>query len=94
MGKKNVMITMDEDLHKKAKEKFLNISAEAEKAIRERLGKAKVEINQEITNCEFCDREMRKATAKDLNGLCWVYPDEKWICPKCLKVKSLRESYG
>ena len=79
MSKKNVMITMDEELHKKAKERFLNISYEAEKAIRERLGKTQVEIDERIKNCEFCGKE---------DCLTWLYPDEKWICNSCLKAKS------
>ena len=37
--------------------------------------------------CDFCGKEDRKATAKDLNGITWLWPDLKWICAKCLTFK-------
>jgi len=54
-----------------------------------------MEIDNEPEKCEFCPREMTKSTADNLNGLYWLYPDEKWICPRCLdaKSKSIIKSY-
>ena len=95
MGKKNVMITIDEELHKKAKDKYFNISHEAEIAIRDRLNKTEIEINQKISNCEFCGIELPKQTKDDLTkGLCWLWPDEKWLCPHCLETKKRGVTVG
>ena len=44
-------------------------------------------IETEITKCEFCGREMRKATADNLNGLVWLLPYEKCVCPRCEKLE-------
>ena len=47
-------------------------------------------LNNEIPfegKCDFCGKEDRKATAKDLNGITWLWPDLKWICEACLKFK-------
>jgi hypothetical protein len=45
-----------------------------------------------MEKCEFCRREVKKAYSEIGNvyydGLTWLYPDEKWICPKCLRSKS------
>jgi len=88
MGKKNVMISIDEDLHKKCKDKLLNISGEVDSALRKRLEITKVEINK-AERCEFCGREGVVETAGNINekenGLSWLYPDKKWICNRCLK---------
>lgn len=87
-------LTIDEEIKREAKAKNLNMSAVAEDAIREALGKVEVEINQKINNCEFCGREGQKETAEDIkrlghysrpNALTWLYPDEKWICNHCLR---------
>ena len=78
------MVTIDEEIHKLAKEKNVNISEAAEQGIRDKLEIKEVQ-NIEPQNCEFCGRPMRKATADDLDGLTWLFPDEKWICPKCLR---------
>ena len=41
-----------------------------------------------MKECDFCDRKMEDQTRFDLSrGLCWFMPDEKWICPTCLKHK-------
>jgi len=46
--------------------------------------------------CETCGKFMRKATKDDENGLTWLWPDEKWICPSCLtriSISSMEISY-
>ena len=37
--------------------------------------------------CDFCKRDERKATAKDLIGITWLDPDYMWICDSCLDYK-------
>lgn len=60
----------------------------AEKAISEKTGDVKFNVN-EGNKCEFCGRKDKKATAKNPDkGLMWLWPDLKWICQSCLKVKS------
>ena len=94
MGKKNVMITVDEELHKMAKEKLINISNTTEDALKEKLKLREIIINEEITKCEFCGKEDKKATATDLRGLSWLWPDERWICNDCLRTKGDKISVG
>ena len=77
-------ITIDRELKKKAQEQHLELSRLMDKAIREQTQIKTVEM-QESKECEFCGREMKKATRDDLNGLMWLYPDEKWICPDCIR---------
>ena len=81
------MVSIDEDLHRRAKEKLFNISFIVDRALREALLIEESDERGEITKCDFCDREMRKATADELDGLNWLCPDEKWICPSCLETK-------
>jgi len=78
------MVTIDEEVLSQAKEKGLNISQASEQGIKDKL---EIKEVQDVENqeCEFCGREMRKATADDLEGLTWLFPDEKWICPRCLR---------
>lgn len=84
MTKRVTTLNLDDDLVKDAKESFVNLSNAAEEGIRNRLNKKQVEISTEIKNCEFCGREEQKATKENLNGLTWLWPDEKWICSSCL----------
>lgn len=89
MYKKHTTLNIDNELLEEAKKNSYNVSEIAEKALRERLGKKEVEINETVNACEFCGRELDKAKASNPNeGLTWLYPDEKWICPKCLRRKS------
>ena len=82
-------LTIEADVLKEAKQNFINISDAAERGIKEQLGKKEVEIDESINACEFCGRELDKAKASNPNeGLTWLWPDEKWICPNCLKFKS------
>jgi len=95
MVKRHTTLNVEDDLIQKAKEKFLNISEIAEEALRKRLGEVEVLIDTTISNCEFCERgEMRKATRDNLDGLTWLYPDERWICPNCLKTKERTITVG
>jgi len=84
MGKTHTTLTIDEELLKEAKIRRINMSEELDKALKNVVGKKEKEI-LEPAKCEFCGREMRKATADNLKGLTWLSPDEKWICPSCLR---------
>lgn len=87
MSKKNVMITLEEETHKRAKENLLNISQITEKTLREKLSN-KINADEEELRCNFCGIHLPKQTADDLTkGLCWLCPDEIWVCPRCLKAK-------
>ena len=85
--KKTTSLTIDSDLIEEARIRRINMSELAERGIFEGLGKEKKEINNTIDHCEFCEKKMQKATKDNMNGLNWLSPDEKWICPRCLKLK-------
>ncbi len=98
--KTHLNLSVDSELVKKAQQAELNISQVAENAIRSKLGKREVEIDETIKICEFCGKSGRKETAEDCkpvvnikepiehpNLLTWLYPDEKWICNNCLRLK-------
>ena len=96
MVKKTTTLTVDNEIIERAKKMGLNMSDIAEKAIAEKTGEVKFNVN-DGTNCEFCEREGEKETAEDvktkghyskLNKLFWLWPDLKWICNSCLKEKS------
>ena len=40
------------------------------------------------SNCEYCGKEEKEATAENPNGLTLLSPDEKKICNSCLSHKS------
>jgi len=97
-------ISIDNDLVEEAQKKFLNISAVTEQAVKEKLGKVEVSIDQpEI--CSDCGLECPKETAEDIpskrttlgtanpNRLTWLYPDEIWICNACLE-KRIRTDFS
>ena len=103
MVKKHTTLSIDNQLIEEAKEKGFNISELAEESIKERLGKVDVIINKTIEKCEFCGKEGRMETKKDVkattntkdsvehpNLLTWLFPDEKWICNSCLREKAMR----
>ncbi len=85
--KRQVTITINEEIHKLAKENNINISQESEKAIKKCLDLKKIEI-QRPTICEICGAEGETETKESINtrthGLTWLYPDEIWICNSCL----------
>ncbi len=90
MVKRHTTLNIEDEIIKKAKERLFNISEIAEEAIIKKLGHKEVIINIETLRCEFCGKESEKVTEDNLKGLTWLYPDERWICWKCLKVKGRR----
>lgn len=94
MSKKTTSLSIDSNVIEEAKSKFVNMSAVAEKAIKEKIGKRDVEIDESIKQCFYCGKECEKASVdnqgKYHNGMIWLWPDEKWICIRCLKIKSER----
>ncbi len=91
--KRHTTLNVDDELLERAKDKGINVSELAEKAIKSRLGDIDVVINS-VENCEFCGKEDRKSTRDDLLGLTWLYPDERWICEKCLLHKGRHIIHG
>ena len=90
MGKKQVMISIDESLHEKAKEHG-NFSELVERSVRHKLEVKDVEIPMnDQEKCFDCKREQRKATRDNLDGLNWLFPDEVWICNSCLNRRAAR----
>ena len=81
MTKKAVMISIDDELHAKAKEKDLNISSVCEDALKHNVNGA-VNDPEEKRQCHFCKTTWFGDLAKTL---IWLCPDEVWICDKCLK---------
>ncbi|MCK9371357.1 type II toxin-antitoxin system CcdA family antitoxin [Candidatus Dojkabacteria bacterium] len=82
MSKKAIAVSVDEYIHQQAKERGINISEVLDRALIHKLNPEN-EIDKTGDKCEYCGREMRQATANDMNGLYWFLPDEKWICPTC-----------
>ena len=88
-----ISITVENNILEKAKKSGVNISAAAEKGIRERSGVVEIEMDEPV--CAFCGKKQDKAWVDHLNnekyhdGLTWLYPDEKWICVDCLKRRLL-----
>jgi len=82
MVKTHTTLSIDNEIIDKAKREFINLSEAAEEGIKKRLNIKSVEI-EESDHCEYCGKKMRKASRKDMNGLYWFLPDEKWICPTC-----------
>ena len=91
MFKKPVMTSIDNEVHKKAQEAQLNISHVLEEALKLKTHAKDITI-YEADKCEFCYQPGIKETASTINtspnGLTWLWPDEKWICNNCLKLKS------
>ncbi len=87
MVKRHTTLNIEDELIQKAKEKFFNISEIAEEAIKQKLGGVEVVIDTTVEKCEFCNKEGEKATKDNLEGLTWLWPDERWICEGCLKEK-------
>ena len=83
MVKARTTISIDPNLIEAAQKRLLNISGLTESAIRAKLGKTEVEISDSEV-CEFCNRPGTKATRDNPKGLCWLFPDERWICDSCL----------
>lgn len=84
MVKVHTNISIDSDLLRRAKENFVNLSEATENTIKQKLMIKPIDINDSPI-CQFCGKEQEKATKENLDGLTWLYPDEKWICSYCLK---------
>lgn len=82
MTKAKINITIEPYILEQAKEKGFNISEVCERALIHKINPEN-DIDTTGTRCEYCGIIMRQATAKDMNGLFWFLPDEKWICPPC-----------
>lgn len=87
--KKTTTLTIDSELIEQAKLRFYNISEIAENALRNKLGKTEVSI-EEALKCSSCGNEGQKESAETIidnnpNALTWLYPDQKWICNSCLR---------
>lgn len=93
MVKKHSTVNVEEDLLERAKSEFINISEITEEAIKKRLNIKPVEI-ENSSKCSFCGRELEQANKNAMNGLMWLWPDEKWICPPCLKVEISRVTWA
>lgn len=90
MTKSITPLNLDADLKAQAKAAGLNMSAVANQALRENLAIQQVEINTSIETCAFCGKEESKAFMngnKLVDGLTWLFPDEQWICSRCLDLK-------
>ena len=85
MSKKAIMVSIDEEVHKKAKEALINISGVVEDVLKNRLTGTQVTIPKEDGDkCHKCGKVETKATAKNTYGLTWLCPDEIWVCNSCL----------
>ena len=97
--KKIVSISVDEELHEKAK-RLMNVSEVAEDAMKKKLNIIEIDASKPLV-CDFCDREGYKETAdmvesetntkdkiKRPQALTLLYPDNKWICNSCLRIKA------
>lgn len=80
MSKKAVMISIDEELHTKAKDRLLNISNVCEKALREKT-EGSISDGEDSRRCFKCN----VSGANLSEELVWLCPDERWICERCLK---------
>jgi len=58
MSKKNVMISVDEFIHAKIKEKGLNVSEVCNKALRDRTDEKEALANSTIHVCTECNKEI------------------------------------
>ena len=52
----------------------------------------------EVLKCRDCGKIGEKETAenvnKDKNALTWLYPDEVWICNRCLLARGRKIALG
>lgn len=81
------MTAIDEDVHNIARGKGINVSKVLDDALRKELDIIDVKIENSNGVCDFCGIEDKKADRDNLFGLTWLYPDERWICDKCLKIQ-------
>lgn len=88
MVKKITSLNIDNEIIKEAKARFLNMSEIAEKAIKEKLGKQTVEIDNTVEECAYCGQKADKATIENQTGLIWLWPHEQWVCMGCFTAAS------
>ena len=84
MVKRTTTLTVDSELMDEAKKENINISGLLEDSLNQRLGKIEIKINKP-DKCEYCK-------IKPVDS--WLYPDEKWICVKCLKTERSKRKLG
>lgn len=94
MVKKLTSMNLEHELIEKSRRMGLNMSQVAESAIREKLGHVQVEIDTTTKICAFCGTEGERETADEVktrkeraDGMTWLWPNEVWICNKCLNFK-------
>ena len=90
--KKTTTLTINDEVIKEAKERGINISQLTENALKREFGEVTFNTN-DGSKCQFCNEEGIKATKENLTGICWLWPDEMWICNKCLREKNKRVPY-
>lgn len=85
------MLNLDADVIEQIKSKGWNISAEVNSFLKQKLGERTVNVSG--PKCEFCGRKQETETPEEARAhpepykLCWICPDEKWICSYCLALK-------
>jgi rubrerythrin len=107
--KTRTTISIDPDLVKQAQSKFINISELTEDALRDKLNKKEVEIDlsDEMLICHVCGKKGKREQAEELrhetnskepldnpDKMTWLYPDERWICNRCLRIKVISSPVG
>ena len=98
MVKQTTSLTIDAELLNKARERGVNISELAQEGIEKGLGIESVNMQRVQDrkdgkllgeDCFICKNLYDYATKEEPNkGLVWLWPDERWICHKCLTRKS------
>lgn len=87
MVKVHTMLSIEDDVVRKAKERDINMSSIAENALRNYTDLSEEQCFKARTapTCSFCAMQEEWATKENLEGMTWLCPDEMWICSKCLK---------
>ena len=89
MGKIHKNLSIDDTLNAVSTDNGWNMSEILEEAIKDKMQKASMaELVKSEHKCDFCGKPDRLASRDDLEGLTWLWPDERWICESCLKRKS------
>ena len=88
MVKRITSVNVEDDLLNRAKQNLINVSETLEDAIKKKLNIKSVDI-EDSNICQFCGKVEEKATKDNLDGLTWLWPDEKWICTLCLKEQTI-----
>ena len=108
MTKRNIHVTVDEDTHNLAVNKGLNISGIVDEALYSKVHQNMVEIGSfDNLKCDWCGTPGERERAEDCEAivnikdpvknptkLTWLWPDERWICNRCLRKKTRRVPVG